>query len=183
MLAPIAIMSANTMSSEMHFTPPTRIVRFPHSKTLFDSLSARVSIFQRSENDVQLFTIEAANGSLPIDDATIEGVLNATECMLKDGRTFKTLWNLQNCPVPTPSIVYRCLTWAIGHKRDLHMLNIAIGIVLPVNRPVIMTVVNSVLRAFGPRCPIRATTSLEDAEAFLEAVAAPLPASGTSRVL
>ena len=173
MLAPIAIMAANPGSNGMHFgrhnTAP--VVRFPHSKTLFDSLSARVSIFQRSEDDVQLFTIEATNGSLPIDEDTIKGVFNATEDMFEDGRTFKTLWNLQNCPVPTPSVVYRCLTWAIGHKRDLDRLNIAMGIVLPVNRPVILTVVNSVLRTFGPRCPIRATASLEDAEAFLDAVA------------
>lgn len=179
MLAPIAIMTANPGSNGMHFgrQPSTPIVRFPHSKTLFDSLSAKVSIFQRSECDVQLFTIEATNGSLPIDEDTIKGVLNATEGLFEDGRAFKTLWNLQNCPVPSPAIVYRCLAWAIGHKRDLDRLNVAMGIVLPVNRPVIMTVVNSVLRAFGPRCPIRATASLEDAEAFLGAVAAPLPAS------
>lgn len=180
MLSPLAIMAANPVSNGMHFGrhSPTSVVRFPHSKTLFDSLSAKVSIFQRSEDDVQLFTIEAVNGSLPIDDDAIEGVFNATEEMFEDGRTFKTLWNLQNCPVPTPSIVYRCLTWAIGHKRDLDRLNVAMGIVLPLNRPVIMTVVSGVLRAFGPRCPIRATASLDDAKAFLAAVAAPLPGSG-----
>lgn len=181
MLAPIAIMTTNPVASAMHFgrDPCAPIVRrFPHSKTLFDSMSAKVSIFQRSSNDVQLFTIEAINGSLPIDDETIKGVFKATEDLFEYGSLFKTLWNLKNCPVPTPSIVYRCLTWAIGHKRDLDRLNIQMGIVLPVDRPVILNVVNAVLRAFGPRCPIRATSSLEDAEAFLEVAAAPLPASG-----
>ena len=175
MIAPIAIMAANpgAMSLVSHSAMPK--VQFPHTQTLFDSMVANVHVSQRSEADVQLFTIEAKTGTLPIDSDTITGVFNATEDMINKGQTFKTLWNLRQCPVPSPSVVYQCLHWAIKKKRALDNLNVGMGIVLPANRPVILTIVNSVLRAFGPRCPVRATAQLEDAQAFLEALPAPAP--------
>ena len=141
---------------------------YPRMETLLDTLSARVTLRQQTANATARFTIEAVNGSLPIDDATVEGVFDATEEVLGAGAEFKTLWNLQNCPVPSSRIVLRSLRWAMAHKRDLDRLNVCMAVVLPTKRPVILSVVNNVLRAFGPRCPVRATADLQDAIEFLD---------------
>jgi len=169
MLAPIALLCANPGATAMHIaTSPTTRVQAERVETLLDSPSARVSLLKNASQSVSLFTIEAKGGSAPIDASTIDSVFEITETVIADGTRFKTMWNLQNVPVPPPFVVYKCMRWALTHKRELDRLNVCMAVVLPSNRSVILSVVDSVLRAFGPRCPVRVTSRLDDATAFLD---------------
>lgn len=136
-------------------------------RVLFESAIARVTLTTSSNRTRSLCIESLGDGSLGIDEFTVSGVLNATETLLEDGVPFKTMWKLKTCPVPSPSIVFRCLRWALMNKRRLDASNRRMAIVLP-HRPPILLVVNQVLRAFGPKCPVHATSDEREAEQFLD---------------
>lgn len=169
MISPLAMLAVQGLQ-EPAFERPARLdprLSFPYSESLFRNVIVNVSLAQASAESARIFTIEAVNGTMAIDDETIDGVLSATNSMLDDEVEFKTLWDLRKCPIPTPNVVFRCLRWAMSRKRDLDTYNAAMAVVLPATRPTILQVVNSVLHVFAPRCPVRATADLENAREFL----------------
>lgn len=171
MLAPLAMLTI-TPEVSLAAAPPPRLDparRFPYQESLFDSSIVKVSLEQKSADADRLFSIEAKASNLSIDEDAVSGVFNATELVLGDELAFRTLWDLRTCPIPTPGVVMRCMQWALRNKRKLDQYNIAMAIVLPATRPTMLLVVNHVLRAFSPKCAVRATADVEDARAFLRA--------------
>lgn len=169
MLAPLAML---TITPEASFAaaPPARLDparRFPYHEALFDNSIVKVSLEQETSDAERFFSIVAKENNLSIDEDTVSGVFNATELMLGDELEFRTLWDLRSCPIPTPSVVLRCMGWAMRNKRTLDQYNLAMAIVLPSTRPTMLLVVNHVLRAFSPKCAVRATADVEDARVFL----------------
>ena len=145
-------------------TPPTS----PTTQTLlFDSSIGRVTL-THAPKQTRLLTIATLPTNLALDDATVEGVLNATEELLDDNQHFKTLWRLENCPVPSKQVLFRCMKWAIANKASLDASNTRMAIVLPERRPVILGLVDTVLKLFGPKCPVFATSNATAALEFVE---------------
>lgn len=144
------------------FAPPLPAKK-PHVETLFENAVVKVSL----TTDKRL-SIETLDGCFAIDDESVAGVMNATKKLLDEGDSFSTMWDLRNCPVPSPSCVLNCLQFAIANKSRLDASNKKMAIVLPATRPIILVVVKNVLSAFAPTCPVCATTDSRDAAAFLE---------------
>lgn len=97
-----------------------------------------------------------------LDDDTVDAVLNRTELLLRRNATFKTRWDLRNVAVPSLATATRCVQWAWHKKRSLDQLNVRMLVILPAQSASMLRIVNFVLRAFGPKCPIQATAD-EDA--------------------
>jgi hypothetical protein len=149
-------------------TQPVTPARKKKSETLFESAIVRVTVENKKTMPIRMLSICAIDGSLSIDTDSVDGTIKATETLMNDGEPFCTVWNLQLCPVPHVSIIFKCLRWAMSNKCRLDTYNKRMAVVLPENRPVILEVVNGVVSAFQPQCPVRATSSLVDAVSFLE---------------
>ena len=116
-------------------------------------------------NDLVSFVFDEAAAELTItglaatrlDDETVDTVLNRTELILKRNLTFKSYWDLRNVAVPTLSTTARCVRWAWRNKQSLDALNTRMLVLLPGGSDAMLRVVNLVLRAFGPTCPVLAT--------------------------
>jgi hypothetical protein len=113
--------------------------------------------------------IKAINeGRNPIDDTSVAAVLDASERLLSEAQSFKTTWDLIECPVPSPAIVVRCSRWAFKHKRNLDRLNTRLAVVISTNTA-ILKIVQTVLSVFGPKCPTKVTACREEARTFMSA--------------
>jgi hypothetical protein len=135
------------------------------SRTIFQSGSVKM-IFESRCNPPHLL-IQSVPDSGPITLQDISSVTNETEKLLNAKLQFKTTWDLRHCPVPTASVVLKCMAWAIAHKRQLDAQNTRTAIILNPNSKSVLAVVNTVLRMFGPRCPVRVTNDQRDADHFM----------------
>ena len=136
------------------------------TETLFESAVVRVTL-ENKKNSRPVLCICATDGNFSLDADSVEAVIKDTEKLIDEGEPFFTLWDLARCPVPPVSTVFRCLKWAMQNKYQLDEANRKMAVVVPYNRPVILQVVNSVVGAFQPLCPVRVTTCLNDAREFL----------------
>ena len=146
-------------------TPASPVKRKKSTEIMFESAVVKVSLTQQRE--LPIFCVEAVGGCFAIDEVSVEGVLEATETLLDRGEPFVTLWDLKLCPIPTGACVFKCLKWAISNKARLDAANKKMAVILPPTRLVILAVVRNVLTAFGPTCPVRATSDSTSAISFL----------------
>jgi hypothetical protein len=136
------------------------------TETLFESAVVSVTL-ENKKNSRRLLCICAIDGSFSLDTDSVEAVIKETEKLIDESEPFFTLWDLARCPVPPVAMVFRCLKWAMQNKYRLDGANLKMAVVVPYNRPVILQVVNSVVGAFQPLCPVRVTTCPHDAREFL----------------
>ena len=136
---------------------------------LFESTIARATLTPRHTGGVfsNQFFIEALGNSQPLDDETVDGVLNATVELLDQNVRFATTWDLKNCAIPSARLVFRVTRWALFQKRRLERANTRLAVVLPSSRQTLLAVVNTVLQTFGPKCPVLVTGDADDAARFM----------------
>jgi hypothetical protein len=109
--------------------------------------------------------IKALNA--PIDDDTIEALLKKTEELLDGTASFKTTWDLRECQSPSVGQAARCLRWALANKNRLNDKNQRLAIVHRETSTMLQKVITSVLRRFGPSCPMWLGASPQEADAFM----------------
>lgn len=107
-------------------------------------------------------TIQAQGGDLDMD--TVDAVLKHTEDVLEKHDMFSTRWDLRSCPLPSFSIVSKCLRWAIRHRSKLNAQNQRLTVLVPPGK--LQSVVAFVLKSFGPSCPTWVGDKAEDADTF-----------------
>ena len=88
----------------------------------------------------------------PIDDRSIDGMFATTEALLEERTPFTSTWDVRECRVPSAAVTWRCIRWAMEHKRALNEYNEELTVYCDAR---LIHVVRLVLRAFGPTCPTR----------------------------
>ena len=135
---------------------------------MFENSLVEVSFARETTAPLPTLSIITLNGTLPIDEVTVESVCNATNAVLSNGSEFQTFWDLRKCPVPSVRIIVMALKWAWVNKQQLDRLNRKMAILLPSSRPIIFAIVDNVLRAFGPTCKIRCSGDAQLVRTFLD---------------
>lgn len=131
------------------------------SNILFQSACVLVTL----SNPDRHLTIQALPHG-PVDDESVDRLFQLTEDLMKPGELdFKTTWNLKECRVPSRSIVFKCLSWALKNKNDLNSKNKRLAVVSGSSG--VNNVVRLVLKAFGPSCPTFVGSNEESALRFM----------------
>ena len=112
----------------------------------------------RMEADVLL--LEAL--PTPIDLASVTQVFAFVDTLLT--RRFQTFWDLRQCRKPPTWVVFHCLRWALRRRSALNRCNTRLCVLV---HGKLVSVVNVVLRGFGPTCPILVTQNEAACQTFL----------------
>lgn len=112
-------------------------------RTLFQSACVILSMENRH------LKIQALNS--PIDDQSVNMMMLETEKLLQDKKPFTSTWDLRECHIPSMAITWKCIRWAIEHKSALDEYNTELTINCD---NTLRKIVNLVLRAFRPKCPV-----------------------------
>lgn len=102
-------------------------------------------------------TVRALNA--PIDDDSVLRMFGATEDLLSGKESFQTTWDIRECQIPSVSVTWKCIRWALKNKSDLDLYNTELNILCPLR---LLGTVRLVLRVFGPKCPTFVKSTLDD---------------------
>jgi hypothetical protein len=140
---------------------------FAEPEQLYASSCARVTLSQ----DLTLH-IAAQEGAVSVSEEDVTAVLAATENLMAQNLEFQTLWDLRACPVPSVTVVARCVRWALKHKPLLDRLNRRLAVVVPAGRA-LAALVATVLTTFGPTCDVHVSSNQVDAARFMRRQTSP----------
>lgn len=129
------------------------------SRVLFQSACVVVSL---TSDHLHIKALDA-----PIDDHTVDELLKKTEDLLNGSTSFKTTWDLRECQTPSVGQAARCLRWAIANKSHLDRKNQRLAILHKETAGILHKVISTVLKTFGPTCPMWMGASDQEAEAFM----------------
>jgi hypothetical protein len=101
----------------------------------------------------------------PVDDHTVSKLFELTESRMNEQEPFSTTWDLRMCQVPSMSITWKCIGWALKHKRHLNEKNKRLVILN--ERKGLNKVVKLVLSTFGPSCPVWVGSDESEATNFM----------------
>jgi len=97
-----------------------------------------------------------------IDSESVRQVFAYVDTLLS--RPFQTFWDLRQCRTPSKSVVFTCLRWSLSRRAALNRWNTKLCVLLDDR---LVTVVNMVLRVFGPSCPVLVTCDESACVAFM----------------
>ena len=134
-------------------------------RTLFESGSARITLSKPAAPALPHLRLVALPDE-PLDTHTIEAVLQVTDDLLDDGLLFKSSWDLRACGIPPVRTVGKSIRWALSRKAKLDHLNQRMAVCTR-DSPALLRVVQLVLKAFGPACPVLVSESATTCEEFM----------------
>ena len=129
--------------------------------TLYTSSGVSVTL-----SEGRLLQISASESAVSLSEDDVSAVLMETEKLLAEKVSFRTMWDLRNCPIPSVAIATRCIRWALKNKTALDKFNSRLGVVVP-PRPALLKLVESVLWVFAPSCEVHVGTNHSQAKAFM----------------
>ena len=137
----------------------------PHCRELHASPAVRVTITEGGLSTPHLKLVALAD--VAIDVEVIKEILDLTDGLLDKGEHFQSTWDLRACRVPGMSVIGRCVKWALSRKQKLDALNQRMAVCMP-DKPALLAVVRTVLKVFGPVCPVLVSKDATECETFME---------------
>ena len=134
-------------------------------RELHSSRAARVTLSQGDAGLPHLRLVALADET--IDSETIGQILDLTDELLGMGDQFKSTWDLRVCRVPGMRVVVRCVKWALSRKDKLDKLNQRMAVCMP-DKPALLSIVQLVLRVFGPACPVLVSRDETECNTFMQ---------------
>ena len=104
-----------------------------------------------------------ANGGGKIDMENVDAILKHTETVFTKYPVFSTRWDLRLAPVPSWTVVTKCIRWAFQHRTQLNQ-NQRLTIIVPPGK--LASMIAFVLRSVGPSCPTYIGGNVTEADAF-----------------